>query len=508
MHRCLAYIYILIFIIIQCVESSDKYPYHPEDNGNDEGSDFNLIIKGIENLLDEDDDQTAGQTVISDNIMQHGLGSITDQTYGTAQPSQLIPQSSQVQSGYYQQHLQPVPIPPQHIPEQIYPLTQQIHYEYHPQRPIYRPPYLQTQPRPQPIQQAPQYGPIYHYQPPEIRQPRQPYPRPAGPSYYSRRETPGNKYFGQRYHPYEQSHSDSGHTPHTNTGSGLLHPDPYRLPHPSQIIQQTQPPQASKEPLQPERVTVEVGSDEDDEETEEIGQEPSEPEQPEEAEEGAVGGAGDGDDEEEEEEKPSEAVKKCKKIRFFKKNSEGNIIPMIKKDFKRIHDDDKLKKYLLYANLEVLLCDGDVVYKHNAGINYPTQLSYNKVKNIFIFTRRGGFLLIKYSEGEWRVEGRRDQEYLKFYSKTHWGKYVEITCNDYYTELSAAKAFKYTFREGVNCEKVTYKGETIWRRKKFKASPESVRFTPKGNVIIYFSSYLIVFGKRQGSFKQILARPR
>eukprot|EP00375_Theileria_parva_P002839 XP_765520.1 hypothetical protein [Theileria parva strain Muguga] len=86
MNLCVCYTYVLIHIIIQYASCSDK-PSKIEPNvtvdsdDSDEEENFQVIVRGIENILEEDGEKTAGQTVVSDNVMEHGLGPVTDQVY-------------------------------------------------------------------------------------------------------------------------------------------------------------------------------------------------------------------------------------------------------------------------------------------------------------------------------------------------------------------------------------------------------------------------------------------
>ncbi|EAN30731.1 SVSP family protein [Theileria parva strain Muguga] len=74
MKLCVIYTYIIIFLIFRFVNCFDKYPFKSSEvtDGDDDGDDnnFDTIIRGIESLLEEEDDE---------NIDEHGFQSIVTQ---------------------------------------------------------------------------------------------------------------------------------------------------------------------------------------------------------------------------------------------------------------------------------------------------------------------------------------------------------------------------------------------------------------------------------------------
>ncbi|XP_954694.1 Theileria-specific sub-telomeric protein, SVSP family [Theileria annulata] len=102
MNKYFRYTYILLIIIlIGSVKSSDKLPSPDDEQGDDdEDINFDTVVRELETLIEEKDHETSGDTVVSDNLMQHGLGQITGSGY-TSQPPQPQPQP-QDQSEYPQ----------------------------------------------------------------------------------------------------------------------------------------------------------------------------------------------------------------------------------------------------------------------------------------------------------------------------------------------------------------------------------------------------------------------
>ncbi|EAN31365.1 SVSP family protein [Theileria parva strain Muguga] len=196
-------------------------------------------------------------------------------------------------------------------------------------------------------------------------------------------------------------------------------------------------PSGSDQQLQPEHIPVEVGSDD------------------EEPEEGAAGGE-DGD-EDKKEKKPEETKKpkKCKSIIFMKKDEQGILVPMIEiKDYMCLHYGFAKTKYNIFADLEQVVCDGEVIYFHIPEKDYVRKLTYNRKENAFIMERVDMFVLIKRVNGKWSYSGRRHINYIKMYTQDALGNEVEMTKEQYYVEMSPAGSIKYTFVPGVKCKKL------------------------------------------------------
>nr|ADD12146.1 SVSP2 [Theileria annulata] len=82
MNKYVRYTYILLIIIlIGSVKSSDKHPSRVSDDSTDDSDDnnFDTVVRELESLIE--DHQAPGDTVVSDNLLQHGLGHITSHRY-------------------------------------------------------------------------------------------------------------------------------------------------------------------------------------------------------------------------------------------------------------------------------------------------------------------------------------------------------------------------------------------------------------------------------------------
>nr|AAG28022.1 hypothetical protein [Theileria parva] len=95
-------------------------------------------------------------------------------------------------------------------------------------------------------------------------------------------------------------------------------------------------------------------------------------------------------------------VKKCKIINFMKKDSGGKLIPMTRKDYIRIYKDSAKAKFKLSANLERVLCDGELAYEHTPGKPYPSLLIENRRLMEFIVRCGDKLIKVKHHDNIWK----------------------------------------------------------------------------------------------------------
>ncbi|XP_952699.1 Theileria-specific sub-telomeric protein, SVSP family, putative [Theileria annulata] len=83
MIKYISYTYIIIIIIVKFVNCADQDVYQPSGGEDDDSDDdnYDLVVRELETLIEED--QKSGDTVVSDNIMEHGLGHIVYDSYSS-----------------------------------------------------------------------------------------------------------------------------------------------------------------------------------------------------------------------------------------------------------------------------------------------------------------------------------------------------------------------------------------------------------------------------------------
>ncbi|EAN32297.1 hypothetical protein TpMuguga_02g00011 [Theileria parva strain Muguga] len=478
MKGCVSYTYVIIFLIFGYSYSADKPTGQPTGNedDSDEVDNYNLIVKGIEKILEEDDDnqtvEPSGDTPCSEEVQsntyhfyhpdyqQDYLQSYEQGAVGY-NPGYYYPYQQFEEHQHYQQHEQYVYIPVQEHEvayyNQGYQGAEYFQYHYGPDQPRY----------------------VYTYYP-GLHQ--------VGYGY-----SPGYSSYGQNYPQHTQESIQDKISSEPSKTKKLKHSYKHNRPTKSQATGE-QPSQPSdqnpqpNEPLEPEHIPVEVGSDD------------------EEPEEGAVGGA-EGGEEDEEDERPSEPVKKCKEITFMKMSNEGKLVEMVvEKDYRIAWVDHNINRFRFFLNVEVILCDGETIFKHKPGKKYPSALTYNKNNNNFVLSLDGVFILVKYDKGIWSSYGRKVPGNVKLYAQNYENEYVEITDDDYYVDLTANCSIKFSFKNGVNCSKIMNGDELIWENTQKHKFPSTISVTKSTNYIIKFEKYIEVYGRRGGRVRLIYTR--
>uniref|UniRef100_A0A3B0N296 Theileria-specific sub-telomeric protein, SVSP family member, putative n=1 Tax=Theileria annulata TaxID=5874 RepID=A0A3B0N296_THEAN len=295
-----------------------------------------------------------------------------------------------------------------------------------------------------------------------------------------------------------------------------------RISQQTEATTQTQPTETTKEPepLHPETIPVEIGSDEDEEPQgpEEGDQPPDKPEEEESEEE-------DDDDEEEEEEEDSDRSSEKSKdkhrsrihkiyhtrsnsITLKKKNKKGKLIPMTKRDYKWIYCDKRHKRYKLFANLEQIICDNEKVYQHKPGTPYASKITTNNYYFGFVIECNNVFTLIKQYKRKWIMIESVAPDYIKIFGISSSGKEVLLTDNEYHITLSSAESFRYTFSRGVKCCKFMVRDMIAWEKTNEKEDPLFININGRLNVIVTFKSYFCVYIKKINKYEQSKLRSR
>ncbi|EAN30729.1 SVSP family protein [Theileria parva strain Muguga] len=462
MNKYFKYTYVITFIIIGYVRCADKYPDHPDDgDDSDEEDNFQVIVRGIENILeDEDEDEkTAGESLVSDSIMKHGLGPLTDQGYIKPDQYQSAPSYQQedltgyvetgcdegavgYDAGYkqeyysegYEQQQEDSSYDPNYYtvaestPSQPTqgPKIESSVPDYHPGS-VNVPP-IYTFPRP-PVNIGPRYRPLIHGAP---------------------------TYFGPPYLPPYFANIDKLRLSTPVPGSLLT--SPYLLTQGSQV--QTHPVQ---QPLQP------------------IG-EPIQEKAP---------------------SKKAKHVKICETITFFTKDCHDDYVPMNESEYKITLESENIVKYKFNARLEMIMCDNETIYIHRCDKPYATFLTHNKNVCSFIIARDGGFVYINFVNGKWITNARRNMDIVKFYILDCEGNDVELTDKDYHFDLSPNGSFKYIFKSKTKCYKVVAGGDLIWKKNPGDDFPRSVSVTTRLNVIIFTHGESFIYQKIDKGYKRV-----
>ncbi|XP_955544.1 Theileria-specific sub-telomeric protein, SVSP family, putative [Theileria annulata] len=566
MSKCITYTYIIILILIKCVYSADKQ--HTSVDTEDEDNNFDTVVRELESLVTEDD-KTAGDTVISDNLMQHGLGHIISQpiyvpeqpdqpTQPTpTQPEQLPPEQPHAyEPGYYTepyQQYQPPPAQPDyeevsagydpfhyptapekspqedkqpihyHGPTQPIPQPRQPQQPHQPQKiyqPPYQPPYqyYQAYIPTQPIPSQPPYQPGYPipYQPiqpppgqfrpqpqprPQIRQPISIHPQQPKPPYQPTRPigipTPKPT---QPSYPPKQSIPEGVYKIPVQLG-------PSGLPKPTHLGTSIQDYQS--------RPLIKTGPDL-------LGPRPGLPKSHPQSKDGLLGPApgplrypSDIMAQKREIETPlnetselAEIINRCKKIKFMKKNEEGNLVELDTKDYMISFINENITRYKFNVEVAGIKYDGEMVYQHNPMHPYPNKITFNKKYIAFFVQLNRVFIMFKYKNGIWKIKLNKIPSTLRLY-RTVEGNYVELNDNNYHVDLCMAGFIKFIFKNGIKCTKIMVKNQVVWeQRDNDELCPLEVCISKTMRFYVYFERYVMVFDRVSGIYTHVDLKPR
>uniref|UniRef100_A0A3B0MXE9 Theileria-specific sub-telomeric protein, SVSP family, putative n=1 Tax=Theileria annulata TaxID=5874 RepID=A0A3B0MXE9_THEAN len=497
MNVCVWYRYIIIFILIGTVKCGDQDP--DKISGPDDGDDdnFDLITNEMESLVTEED-ETHDEP--NDNITSsEEIQDITQQLYNPNDQQTDYLQGEQQSDGYDSVY---------------YDSYKPIEYFYQPSLQYNQPPY--------------QYYTYYDQSYGGYRYHQYHYGLDPTTNYYQvsrwnyKYTTESSTQQTKESTQPEESSTEAPTQQPTQPSTETIKPKysyKHNRPTRRQTTQQTT--QATKEPtkqepttetqyttepseLHPETIPVEIGSDEDEEHPQPPkgpgdGDQP--PDQPEEE-----GGAG-GEESEEPEDDEDEDVKICNTITLLKMNEEGKLVEMImKEDYKITWIDHNITKYKLYVEVELILCDDEVLFSHYYGKNYPLSMLHNRTTNTFVLDLYNVFMLVKNYKGKWIKRTRHVLNYVKLYTKDYYGNDVLITKKHFYLDLTEKCSFKYSLKTGARCCKVMVRDLLAWEKDPEEEFPLSISITRLMNVMVKFKNYIVVYGKRGGKYKLVYSK--
>ncbi|EAN32281.1 SVSP family protein [Theileria parva strain Muguga] len=334
-----------------------------------------------------------------------------------------------------------------------------------------------------PVRPIPRYPPGYPPYPPYPYPPYPPYPYPPYPPY--------GPY--PPYSPYDPYPPYSPYVPPTQP----IPPRPtHYVPPPQQSIEQPiEQPQPIDQPTeQPQPI------DQPAEETEPIDQPIEQPEpidqpmpvdiiEPSETQENVI-------------EKKTRV--KCKIIKLMKRNEGGKLIPMTKKDFKKVSYHITKVKFELFANLEQLICDGELAYEHTPGKPYASSLIQNRQFKEFFIRIKDILTIVRHINNKWKISDHKIPFCFQLFTKDSEGKEVLITEENIDVELSSFECFKYMFNTGVRCHKVVVKDKLVWEKKEDESEyPEAMVVTKKGRVSLSFEEQIVIFIEKADCYEQV-----
>ncbi|EAN30741.1 SVSP family protein [Theileria parva strain Muguga] len=492
MNKNISHNFILILIVIKYVESADNNPNQPapEDEEEDNFEVLDLSETGQQTNPTENPEHPAPYQQISELLYLQTESQLEQQSqpqpqhYGTYQPYQAQTQTQQQQTDTYWYY----------EPPQIQTITQQqleqLHQEpqYHYYVPEYTDPYgsqqQSTQSQPSQLLTQPTQEQSIHYVPTLVSQAQQPTGKPPViymvlskvqlqlPTYYSPATIIQTQQTAEQLEPevievqsIEESFEEKLVTQEMDRLLDKL----------KEKVGQTDKTQPGKR----KRTRTTSGNQGEDDD----GQEPVKRKDP----------------------KPQ---RKIKKLKFYKKDCEGNLVEMTGRDYGVIFSNSNKAKYIFNACLEQIERGNEIIYVHSQRVPYCSLLRYSKPNDIIVMTNSDGFTLVKKSKGIWTRTDHVIPDYVKFYTRDLGGNYVLITSDQYNIDFTSDRSFRYEFFPGVKCHKIVVTGMIAWKKTDNDADyPLAIYVTSALDVIVNFEGYSKMYRKRLKRYNLVLNKP-
>ncbi|XP_954712.1 Theileria-specific sub-telomeric protein, SVSP family [Theileria annulata] len=197
--------------------------------------------------------------------------------------------------------------------------------------------------------------------------------------------------------------------------------------------------------------------------------------------------------------KKSEHTKICKQITFIKKDEMGNFVEMDNHDFDIDYEVKATIKYSFKTNLEIIYCDGEIVYTHDIGMEYALSLKYSKFMGRFIIQLRKDFLFIRYLDDKWLVKTKKIPDYIKIFTQDDQGNYIELTPEHCNIDITSTGSFKYNV-DSLKCTRIEYYNELVWDKRIKRGYPMTICYSLKISFMIYFKGYVCFYERINGMF--------
>uniref|UniRef100_A0A3B0MEY0 Theileria-specific sub-telomeric protein, SVSP family, putative n=1 Tax=Theileria annulata TaxID=5874 RepID=A0A3B0MEY0_THEAN len=200
--------------------------------------------------------------------------------------------------------------------------------------------------------------------------------------------------------------------------------------------------------------------------------------------------------------------KKYKSILFLKKDQDGKLVEMDSEDCKMAFSDSFKSKFIIKGKLEEIFFEGETVWKHMDGNDYPSFVAYNKIiKKFLIFVGQRFFLSRKVSD-TWKISSRKVPKYLRMFTKDDEGNDVKITDNQYDFEVTQRGEVIYKIVPGVKCNKIMINEKSIYINRFNKGFPLSVYLNLEGELIVEFKNCTILFKIIDGDYRPLITKRR
>ncbi|EAN33240.2 SVSP family protein [Theileria parva strain Muguga] len=477
MDICILFRFIIISFLIQFVRCADKpggYGDPDTEGEEDDDNNFDVRVKELEDLLEEQDNfdsiQSNLESIIEDDDQQGGASQQTSfqptpQSTTASTPTEYGPQPIPAQ------HYVPRPqIYPQYPPVGIPPIPQQYPgvYYYRPGLPgqVIPPPILPpvaypqvvepqrgTIPRP-PIGYFTGYHPISH----PYLQPRYPGPTAPQPQVYQPRQ--------QRY-PGPTGPQPQVYQPRQPRYPGPTGPQP-------QVYQPRQPrhpqfpvPRAQFRPQYPGFPRYQPPGQTGEDETQ--------------------------GDKMLKKDAHELIIPELPETYFYGLDDRDNFIIMNRDHFEVISQTEETIEMKVLVNLIEIVYRGKSIWKCKSGDEAPTLMIFNRKYAVLYIHNERQIVSYVFLGRKWtRKEFDIPQDFLLF-KVDDTGKEVQLTKEEYCFEIDKNKLIKMIIKDGVKCTKIMRSGLLIWEYSGGDNYPTAIKIIDLRRMFVYFNGYVHLY---------------
>ncbi|XP_952690.1 Theileria-specific sub-telomeric protein, SVSP family, putative [Theileria annulata] len=171
-------------------------------------------------------------------------------------------------------------------------------------------------------------------------------------------------------------------------------------------------------------------------------------------------------------------------LMLYRLDEKGNIFPMDVSCYYIKTYDSYGFKFVLTKLIEKIEFNGQTIWIHEPGMDYPLSFSY-KIKFVrFALSFNEEILSISYDSGNWTRKTYPIPKELKFYTQNEDGENVIINRNDYIVDYTTYGNIKFTFMEKAQCKSIYYGDIRIWVHKDG---------TDKIKALAYYNPFKFIF---------------
>ncbi|XP_952708.1 Theileria-specific sub-telomeric protein, SVSP family, putative [Theileria annulata] len=171
---------------------------------------------------------------------------------------------------------------------------------------------------------------------------------------------------------------------------------------------------------------------------------------------------------------------------IYKLDHDNNLILMTSSDIVVTVDTNLFTRVKLLEKCVLVLDKGDYVWKHISGLDFPIGLVYKKQTKMYNIILVDRILTFRQNDRKWRMKKYMIPNNLRFYSEDKDGNEVKLTTEHYDVHLLECNVFRYIIFESSFCTKIMFDNDVIWERNIFKPYVKTLTLSVPMNIIRFY----------------------